>query len=101
QENAQRLYHFDAPWYDRSNYAALAVQVQVFLCPSNRDQGRMELAPIAAEWRTPLPPFAASCDYALCRGANGALHRDWTRIPQPVRGVFNIHPPDQRRPGVR
>jgi prepilin-type N-terminal cleavage/methylation domain-containing protein/prepilin-type processing-associated H-X9-DG protein len=101
QDNAQRLYHFDVPWYDRANYAAVTVQVAVFFCPSNRDQGRMDLAPIAAQWSTPLPPFAASCDYALCRGANGAVHRDATRIPSAVRGVFQIHRSGQRRPGVR
>jgi prepilin-type N-terminal cleavage/methylation domain-containing protein/prepilin-type processing-associated H-X9-DG protein len=101
QDNAQRLYHFDEPWYQPSNYDAVAVQVKVFLCPSNRDQGQLDLAPIAAEWNTSLPPVAASCDYAFCRGANGAVNRDWTRIPLEVRGVFNIRPSNQGRPGVR
>jgi len=101
QDNARRLYQFDAPWYSQDNYAAVSIQVEVFFCPSNRSEGRMDLARIAAEWNTPLPPFAATCDYAFCRGANGALHRDWLRIPLEVRGVFNIVPSDQGRPGLR
>ncbi|HWY88074.1 MAG TPA: DUF1559 domain-containing protein [Gemmataceae bacterium] len=101
QDNVQRIYHFDLPWYDRENYAAVMAQVSVFFCPSNRDQGQIDLARIAAEWSTPLPPFAATCDYALCRGANGAVHRDWTRIPAAVRGVFHIHPSGRQRTGVR
>ncbi len=101
QDNTHRLYHFDEPWYQPDNYAAVAVQVRVFYCPSNREQGQMDLAPVAAEWNTPLPPVAATCDYAFCRGANGALHRDWTRIPLEVRGVFNIRPTGAGRVGVR
>src|SRR5262249_50468355 len=101
QENVRRLYHFDEPWYLPSNFEAVGVQVALFFCPSNRDQGRMDLTRVAAEWNCALPPFAASCDYAFCRGANGALHRDWTRIPLQVRGVFNVRRPDEARPGVR
>lgn len=29
------------------------------------------------------------------------MHRDWTRIPATVRGVFNIRPPSAGRSGVR
>jgi prepilin-type N-terminal cleavage/methylation domain-containing protein/prepilin-type processing-associated H-X9-DG protein len=101
QDNTHRLYHFDEPWYAPDNYAAVAIQVKVFFCPSNRDQGQVDLTPIAAEWSTTLPPFAAACDYAFCRGANGAVNRDWTRIPPTVRGVFNIRPSGSGRPGVR
>jgi prepilin-type N-terminal cleavage/methylation domain-containing protein/prepilin-type processing-associated H-X9-DG protein len=101
QDNVYRLYHFDAPWYRPANFQAVGLPVQMFFCPSNRSQGWLDLTPIAAQWSTQLPPFAASCDYAFCRGANGALHRDWSRIPPQVRGVFNIRPPDEGRPGVR
>src|SRR5260370_24908553 len=101
QDNTHRLYHFDAPWYAQSNYQAVGVPVKVFFCPSNRAAGALDLGPIAAQWSTPLPPFAATCDYAFCRGANGALHRDWTRIPLTVRGVFNIRPPGVPNVGVR
>ena len=101
EQNAQRLYHFDEPWYSRDNYVAVAVPVALLFCPSNRDHGQMDLAPIGAQWHTALPPVASTCDYALCRGANGAVHRDWTRIPPSVRGVFQIHQPDRGRLGIR
>jgi prepilin-type N-terminal cleavage/methylation domain-containing protein/prepilin-type processing-associated H-X9-DG protein len=101
QDNTHRLYQFDDPWYAPSNSAAVMVPVKVYLCPSNRDQGQINLDTIAAEWATSLPPFVASCDYAFCRGANGAVHRDWTRIPLQVRGVFNIRPSGRGRVGVR
>jgi prepilin-type N-terminal cleavage/methylation domain-containing protein/prepilin-type processing-associated H-X9-DG protein len=101
QDNVFRLYHFDVPWYATANYQVVGLPVQTFFCPSNRNQGWLDLGPIAAQWRTPLPPVAASCDYAFSHGANGALHRDWTRIPLAVRGVFNIRRPDEGRPGLR
>jgi prepilin-type N-terminal cleavage/methylation domain-containing protein/prepilin-type processing-associated H-X9-DG protein len=101
QDNVYRLYQFDVPWYMPANYQPVGMPIKVLFCPSNRDNGWMDLAPIAAQWNTPLPPIAASCDYAFCRGANGALNLDWTRIPLAVRGVFNIRPPDDGRLGVR
>ena len=101
ETNAQRLYDFNEPWYSRKNYEAVAVQIAVYFCPSNRDRGEMDLAPMATQWRTALPPVAATCDYAFCRGANGAVNRDWTRIPPAVRGVFQIHRPEEGRLGTR
>jgi prepilin-type N-terminal cleavage/methylation domain-containing protein/prepilin-type processing-associated H-X9-DG protein len=101
QDNVYRLYQFDEPWYASANYQAVGLQVPLFFCPSNRVQGALDLAPIAAQWQTPLPPVAASCDFVFCRGANGALNYDWTRIPLQARGVFNIRPPGEPRPGVR
>src|SRR5438874_2192617 len=97
QDNTYRLYHFDQPWYQLENYDAVAVEVKVFYCPSNRAMGSINLGPIAAQWGTSLPPVAASCDYAFCRGANGAVHQDWERIPPTVRGVFNIRPSENLR----
>ncbi|MFL5245692.1 MAG: DUF1559 domain-containing protein [Gemmataceae bacterium] len=96
QDNTYKLYHFDAPWFDPVNYEAVGIPVKVFFCPSNRESGAIDLTPIAAQWSTPLPPFAATCDYAFCKGANGALSRDWTRAPVAVRGVFAIHLPGEQ-----
>ncbi len=103
QDNTHRVYQFDQPWWDRSNYQAVGIEIKVFYCPSNRAAGKIDLGPIALEWQTPLPPFAASTDYAFCRGANGALHRDWTRVPGAARGVFHFHPfpLENRRAGIR
>jgi prepilin-type N-terminal cleavage/methylation domain-containing protein/prepilin-type processing-associated H-X9-DG protein len=101
QDNTQRLYHFDRPWWDAANYQAVGIGVKLFFCPSNRDQGSIDLGPIAGEWQMALPPIAASCDYAFCRGANGALNVDWSRMPLAVRGVFNIRPPGEVRAGLR
>jgi prepilin-type N-terminal cleavage/methylation domain-containing protein/prepilin-type processing-associated H-X9-DG protein len=88
QDNTQRLYHFDEPWYQPDNFTAVGTPVKLFFCPSNRDQGYIDLQPIAQEWAQELPPRAAACDYAFCRGANGAVHYDWTKIPSGTRGVF-------------
>ncbi|HLJ94746.1 MAG TPA: DUF1559 domain-containing protein [Gemmataceae bacterium] len=101
QDNTHRLYHFDEPWFQADNFEAVGIAVKVFYCPSNRDQGFIDLQQIAQEWQTPLPARVASCDYAFCRGANGAVHFDWTRIPPAVRGVFHIRPPGERGAGVR
>jgi prepilin-type processing-associated H-X9-DG protein/prepilin-type N-terminal cleavage/methylation domain-containing protein len=99
QGNLGSLYHFDAPWYDPANYQAVGTPVLLLYCPANRDTGGLDLGPIAVQWTTTLPPFAAGCDYAFCRGANGALHNQPTRIPAQVRGVFNVQADDRR--GVR
>jgi prepilin-type N-terminal cleavage/methylation domain-containing protein/prepilin-type processing-associated H-X9-DG protein len=101
QGNLQQIYHFEDPWWASSNYQAVGVPVKLFFCPSNRDTGTMDLTPVAAQWGTPLPPLAASCDYAFCKGANGALVRDVGRTPAQVRGVFAILPPGQPGGGVR
>jgi prepilin-type processing-associated H-X9-DG protein len=85
------LYHFDEPWWAETNFQAVATGVKVYYCPSNRTEGFIDLRLIAEQWSTTLPPFAACCDYAFCRGANGALNQDWTRIPPAVRGVFNVY----------
>jgi prepilin-type N-terminal cleavage/methylation domain-containing protein/prepilin-type processing-associated H-X9-DG protein len=101
QDNTYKRYHFEDAWWQPSNYEAVGIPVKMFFCPSNRDTGSMPLAAIAQQWSTPLPPTAASCDYAFCKGANGALNRDWTKAPLQVRGVFNIRQPDTPRSGVR
>jgi prepilin-type processing-associated H-X9-DG protein len=100
QDNVQRLYHFDVPWYDTANYQAVGIEVKVFYCPSNRTGGGIDLAPIQAQWNVPMPPTAASCDYAFCKGANAGLHWDATRIPLAARGVFNIASTDRDIGGV-
>lgn len=101
QDNLQRVYHFDDAWYQAENFQAVGVPVKLFFCPSNRITGFMDLSPIAAEWGVPLPPVAATCDYAFSKGANAALIRDGYRTPAEVRGAFAVLPPGQVRSGVR
>jgi prepilin-type N-terminal cleavage/methylation domain-containing protein/prepilin-type processing-associated H-X9-DG protein len=101
QDNTHRLYRFDEPWFARSNYAAVGKSVKGFLCPSNRDQGTLDLRLFAEEWAMELPPVAGTCDYAFCKGANGAVHQDGTRTPLAVRGPFSIRPTWEVKSGVR
>jgi prepilin-type N-terminal cleavage/methylation domain-containing protein/prepilin-type processing-associated H-X9-DG protein len=101
QQNLQRLYDFDVSWFAAPNYRAVGTEVALFYCPSNRGGGSIDLTAVAARWNTPLPPTAAACDYALCKGANAALHRNWQRTPAQVRGVFGIRPSGEANSGVR
>jgi prepilin-type processing-associated H-X9-DG protein/prepilin-type N-terminal cleavage/methylation domain-containing protein len=92
QDNTYQIYDFDIPWYGPANSTAVAVPVKLFFCPSNRDQGELDLSPFSTQWGVWLPPFAAGCDYVFCKGANGAVNYDWSKMPQQVRGVFGIQP---------
>src|SRR5262249_6601369 len=95
QDNVRRLYHFDLPWYDPANYEPDTIEVKLFYCPANRSGGSRNLLATAPQWGVPLPPTAAGCDYAFCKGANGALSARWERVPSVVRGAFGIRRPDE------
>src|SRR5262245_16308433 len=101
QDNTHRIYHFEQPWWDPPNYQAVAVQVKAYYCPSNRSGGLLDLAPIAAQWATPLPPVAAALDYAFNKGANASLHPDAERVPRMLRRPFDVRPPESARAVVR
>jgi prepilin-type N-terminal cleavage/methylation domain-containing protein/prepilin-type processing-associated H-X9-DG protein len=101
QDSTYQLYHFDQPWWQPDNYQAVGTAVPVFFCPSNRSQGVIDLGQIAAQWSTPLPPKAASCDYAFNKGANASLPNDWTKTPIEVRGPFAICKPSDVDRGLR
>jgi prepilin-type processing-associated H-X9-DG protein len=101
QDNTYKLYSFDDPWFAPSNYQAVGIQVPLFFCPSNRGSGAISLKPLEAEWSTTLPPTAAACDYAFCKGANGALNRNWQRAPLAARGVFGIRSTTEVNTGIR
>src|SRR5205085_8283884 len=101
QDATFRSYDFDSPWYAAVNYRAVGIEVGLFFCPSNRARGSLDLGPIAADWNTPLPPTAAGCDYAFCKGANGALSTNWGRTPLTVRGVFGLRRSTEIGAGVR
>lgn len=101
QDNTYRIFDFNQPWWEKVNYQAVGTPVKLFFCPSNRASGLIDLAPMAQEWSCELPPVAAGCDYAFCRGANGAVHRDGTRVPLQVRGLFGIVAALKGRTGTR
>ncbi len=101
QDNTHKQYNFNVPWFAQPNYAAVGIQVKMFFCPSNRESGLLDLKPHEQEWGVPLPPVAAGCDYAFCRGANAALIIDWHKTLVPVRGPFGIRKPWETKSGVR
>jgi prepilin-type N-terminal cleavage/methylation domain-containing protein/prepilin-type processing-associated H-X9-DG protein len=101
QDNTYKLYDYDQPWFATANYAAVGIEVKLFFCPSNRSGGSLDLAPMAAQWGTTLPPKAACLDYAFSKGANASLNPDSRRTPLSVRGVFGMRPQDQARVDVR
>jgi prepilin-type N-terminal cleavage/methylation domain-containing protein/prepilin-type processing-associated H-X9-DG protein len=101
QDNTQRLYDFESTWYQPANYQAVGIQIKLFFCPSNRVDGLIDLKPIAVQWGAAMPPFAAACDYAFCKGSNGALNKNWARVPLEARGVFGVRASREATSGVR
>jgi prepilin-type N-terminal cleavage/methylation domain-containing protein/prepilin-type processing-associated H-X9-DG protein len=101
QDTTYKTYDFTQPWFRPANYYPVGVEIKTFYCPSNRDRGSLDLAAIAAEWNMALPPTAATCDYAFCKGANASLNRDWDLMPTQVRGVFGIRGSGEINDGVR
>src|SRR5262245_33049440 len=101
QDPTHRLYRFDDPWFATSNYEAVGKELKLFYCPSNRPDGKINLAPMAAQWNAALPPFAGCIDYAFSKGACGSLNPNLRRVPFQVRGAFGVQPPEQAHLGVR
>jgi prepilin-type N-terminal cleavage/methylation domain-containing protein/prepilin-type processing-associated H-X9-DG protein len=97
QDATHRIYHFEDDWFNPSNYRAVGTEIKMFYCPSNRGGGVIDLTPIGLQWGYALPPAAAACDYAFCRGATGSLHPDAERTPRAVRGVFDLRPTESAR----
>jgi len=90
QDNVHRLYQYDKAWSDTANYTAVAQQVPIFYCPSNRSGGRIDLAPYVQQWGTAMPPVVGASDYVLCKGANAGLGPNPGLIPPQARGLFNV-----------
>lgn len=101
EDPTHRLYHFDEPWFASSNYEAVGKELRLFFCPSNRPGGRINLAPMAAQWGCALPPVAGCIDYAFSKGSCGSLHPNLHRVPPQVRGAFGVQPPEEAHLGVR
>ncbi len=76
-------------WYEAPNFDTVSIPVKLYLCPSNRATGNIDLQFLAAAAGRPLPNPAAT-DYLLCKGANAALCRV-ARVPPQSRGVFDVN----------
>src|SRR4029079_8656948 len=75
---------------DPENYAAVAVEIKVFYCPSNRTGGSIDLPPYVQQWGAAMPPSVGAINYARCKGASASFGTDPGKIPPAVRGLFNI-----------
>jgi prepilin-type N-terminal cleavage/methylation domain-containing protein/prepilin-type processing-associated H-X9-DG protein len=89
QDNWLRRWDPGRPWYEPPNAELVATQVKVFLCPSNRSAGAVDLQFLVPFAGRPLPNPAAT-DYLLCKGANAALCRT-PQVPPAGRGVFEVN----------
>jgi prepilin-type N-terminal cleavage/methylation domain-containing protein/prepilin-type processing-associated H-X9-DG protein len=92
QDNLKNLYDPTKGWYDQTGGnppgTAVTANLKLFFCPSNRNQGNVDLSHQAAALGRPLPN-PASCDYAMCKGANAAFD-GLPAIPGNVQGVFDV-----------
>jgi prepilin-type N-terminal cleavage/methylation domain-containing protein/prepilin-type processing-associated H-X9-DG protein len=76
-------------WYQGSNFQTVQINVRLFLCPSNRTTGNLNLQELEAFAGFSLPNPAAG-DYLFCKGTNGALCSN-VEIPALARGVFDVN----------
>jgi prepilin-type processing-associated H-X9-DG protein len=95
QGNIHQTYDFDLPWYDKKNFAAVAWEVPVFYCPTNRKSGSIDLGLAMKQWSYELPQKMGATDYILCKGSNASLYFEPSRTPLRVRGLFNVVVPAQ------
>jgi prepilin-type N-terminal cleavage/methylation domain-containing protein/prepilin-type processing-associated H-X9-DG protein len=91
QDNVFQQINLTRQWYQRPNYAAVAAEIPLMYCPSNRVGGSMDLTAEIYAWGGPMPPKVGSTDYVLCKGANAAIHQNAWLIPTQCRGVFNVY----------
>jgi prepilin-type N-terminal cleavage/methylation domain-containing protein/prepilin-type processing-associated H-X9-DG protein len=95
QDALHRLYRYDQTWFDPGNYAAVAYEVKLFYCPSNRSGGSIDLRNEIQQWSAAMPPVVAGLDYALCKGANAGFGLEPQRIPAEARGLFQLTEPTE------
>ena len=90
-EQQSWLGHWDPgkAWYEPPNFDTVSIQVKLYLCPSNRTSGNVDLQFLVSTAGRPLPNPAA-CDYLLSKGTNAALCRV-TAVPPQARGAFDVN----------
>src|SRR5438876_4009482 len=74
QESWLKRWDPNRAWYEPPNFDTVSIQVKLYLCPSNRSSGAVDLQFLVAAAGRRLPNPAAS-DYLLSKGANAALCR--------------------------
>lgn len=89
QDNWVRRWNPHKQWYEAPNADIVSIQVNVFLCPSNRTSGVIDMSFLIPHAGRPLPNLAA-CDYLLCKGANAAMC-ERVQIAPEFRGVFDVN----------
>jgi prepilin-type N-terminal cleavage/methylation domain-containing protein/prepilin-type processing-associated H-X9-DG protein len=97
----QGIYDFNQAPFSNANKQAVSTPVRLFLCPSNRATGFLNLTTYSNGGYPYVPPFISSMDYVFCRGANGSLTLDLANRPATVQGAFGIREYGQVRAGVR
>jgi prepilin-type N-terminal cleavage/methylation domain-containing protein/prepilin-type processing-associated H-X9-DG protein len=93
EDNLKNLYDPNRGWFDQTGGnppgAAVTTPLKLFLCPSNRSTGNVDLSPLAQVMGRSLPN-PASCDYLLSKGTNAVC--DWfPAFPTSARGAFDIN----------
>lgn len=89
QSSWRAQWNSDQAWYEGNNFNLVQFQMKLYLCPSNRTTGSIDLSFLVPVAGRPMPN-PASCDYLLCKGANSALCKS-VQISSAQRGVFDVN----------
>ena len=89
QDSLNRNWNSTLSWKDPANASVVQTQVKVYLCPSNRASGTLDLQALGTFLGVALPNPAGT-DYLLNKGSNGNLC-PFTMLPTEVKGVFDIN----------
>jgi prepilin-type N-terminal cleavage/methylation domain-containing protein/prepilin-type processing-associated H-X9-DG protein len=91
QGNLYAQYSAQLAWDASPNFTVVQAPVKLFLCPSNRSRGSLDLQPLVPSFGMPLPNPAVT-DYLLSKGPNAVLC-PMNMIPPTARGVFDVNVP--------
>jgi prepilin-type N-terminal cleavage/methylation domain-containing protein/prepilin-type processing-associated H-X9-DG protein len=94
------IYDPDQQSLSAANHQAVSTNIRLFLCPSNRVFGMLDLTAWKAQYSY-MPQFIGSMDYVFCKGANGSMAFDPPNPHGQVEGAFGIREYGKPRAGVR